>query len=112
MLIGEEFDELMEAIAELRKTLARQKKKPFQGYSSRIIKAQFLKELCDLQYVLTGTVVSLGLADIFDEAFERVHDSNMSKLGDDGKPVVNEHGKYLKGKNYVRPVLIDLVDKF
>jgi predicted HAD superfamily Cof-like phosphohydrolase len=43
------------------------------------------------------------------EAFRRVHASNMSKVGDDGKPIRNEFGKVLKGPNYKPPVLTDLV---
>lgn len=46
--------------------------------------------------------------DKFDEAFRRVHISNMSKLGDDGKPIYREDGKVLKGPNYQPPVLEDL----
>ena len=66
-----------------------------------------LKELCDLQYVLSGTAVSLGLD--LEEAFTRVHKSNMSKLGDDGKPIYRYDGKVLKGPNYKEPYLSDLV---
>jgi hypothetical protein len=43
------------------------------------------------------------------EAIKRVHQSNMSKLGDDGKPVWREDGKVLKGPNYKSPDLTDLV---
>lgn len=42
-------------------------------------------------------------------AFSRVHKSNMSKLGDDGKPIKREDGKVLKGPNYQPPNLSDLV---
>ena len=66
-----------------------------------------LKELCDLQYVLSGAAVALGL-DI-QVAFNRVHDSNMSKLDDNGKPVYREDGKIIKGPNYRPPNLEDLV---
>ncbi len=44
------------------------------------------------------------------EAFKRVHTSNMSKLGDDGKPVIREDGKILKGPNYKKPYLTDLLE--
>ena len=71
------------------------------------VKAALLKELCDLQYVLSGFVVTFGLH--FDEAFKRVHESNMSKLGPDGKPIYREDGKVLKGPNYKKPDLSDLV---
>ena len=71
------------------------------------VKAALLKELCDLQYVLSGFVVTFGLP--FDGAFKRVHESNMSKLGPDGKPIYREDGKVLKGPNYKKPYLSDLV---
>ena len=70
-------------------------------------KAALLKELCDLQYVLSGFAVTFGLP--FDEAFKRVHESNMSKLGPDGKPIYRDDGKVLKGPNYKKPDLSDLV---
>lgn len=66
-----------------------------------------LKELCDLQYVLSGFFVTLGWD--AEEAFRRVHKSNMSKLGADGKPIYREDGKVLKGPNYKEPDLKDLV---
>ena len=66
-----------------------------------------LKELCDLVYVVVGTAVAFGLN--FDEAFRRVHESNMSKLGADGKPIYREDGKVLKGPNYQPVNLKDLV---
>ena len=66
-----------------------------------------LKELADLVYVVYGTAVSLGLN--LDEALERVHESNMSKLGEDGKPIYRPDGKVLKSVNYRPPYLGDLV---
>lgn len=63
------------------------------------------KELADLQYVLSGTVVSLNIP--FEEVFKRVHESNMSKLVD-GKPLKRADGKFLKGPNYKKPDLSDL----
>lgn len=48
-------------------------------------------------------------ANLLAEAFDRVHQSNMSKLGDDGKPIRREDGKVLKGPNYQPPFLADLV---
>ena len=66
-----------------------------------------LKELVDTIYVLIGTAVEFGW-DI-DEALRRVHKSNLSKLGEDGKPIFREDGKVLKGPNYREPNLEDLV---
>ena len=66
-----------------------------------------LKELADLSYVIAGTAVTFGWN--FDEAEQRVHDSNMSKLDENGKPIYREDGKVLKGPNYKAPDLEDLV---
>ena len=71
-----------------------------------ICKQKLTKELADLLYVTYGFAVTFGLP--IDEVFERVHRSNMSKLGDDGKPVYREDGKVLKGPNYEKPNLEDL----
>ena len=73
---------------------------------ARMDKAALTKELADLLYVTYGMAVTFGLP--IDEVFERVHQSNMSKLGDDGKPIYREDGKVLKGPNYQPPTLEDL----
>lgn len=56
------------------------------------------KELTDLLYVVYGAGVTWGID--LDETLAEVHESNMSKLGDDGKPIYREDGKVLKGPNY------------
>lgn len=68
-----------------------------------------LKELADLQTVLSGMAVTLRPLQKLQEAFERVHASNMTKLGEDGKPLYREDGKFLKGPKYTPPDLSDLV---
>ena len=70
------------------------------------IKEKLTKEIADNIYVLIGTAVTLGLP--LNEVFNRVHASNMSKLGEDGKPIYREDGKVLKGPNYQPPHLEDL----
>ena len=72
----------------------------------QINKADLTKELADLIYVTIGFAVTFGLP--LCEVFERVHQSNMSKLGEDGKPVYREDGKVMKGPNYQPPQLDDL----
>lgn len=67
---------------------------------------RMFKELADVQYVISGMVVSLGIP--MEEVFRRVHESNMSKLVD-GKPLKRADGKFLKGPNYKKPVLDDLI---
>ena len=66
-----------------------------------------LKELADLIYVCYQYAENMGW--LLDEALNRVHESNMSKLGADGKPIYREDGKVLKGPNYKPPELSDLV---
>jgi len=67
-----------------------------------------LKELCDLVYVCYQFAANKGWD--LDEAMDRVHKSNMSKLDDNGQPIYREDGKVLKGPNYKPPNLTDLLN--
>ena len=66
-----------------------------------------LKELADLVFVCYQMAASQEWD--LDEAMRRVYASNMSKLGEDGKPIYRADGKVLKGPNYKPPTLTDLV---
>ena len=69
-----------------------------------------LDALIDLQYVLDGAFLSFGLQDVKNDAFEEVHRSNMSKLGEDGKPIRRESdGKVMKGPNYFKPDMTQFI---
>ena len=70
-------------------------------------RASALKELTDLLYVVWQFAENMGWD--LDEAWRRVHESNMSKLGEDGLPIYREDGKVMKGPNYKNPILGDLV---
>ena len=63
--------------------------------------------LTDLLYVTYGAGHAFGIN--LDKCFEEVQNSNMSKLGDDGKPIYNEFGKVMKGPNYFKPNLIKYI---
>jgi predicted HAD superfamily Cof-like phosphohydrolase len=93
-LIVEEFKEFLDAENQL-----------LLGFT--INATDCLKELADLVYVCYQYAENLGWD--LDEALNRVHRSNMSKLGEDGEPVYREDGKVLKGPNYQPPNLSDLV---
>jgi predicted HAD superfamily Cof-like phosphohydrolase len=67
--------------------------------------------LTDLLYVLLGTYVSHGLQDYAVPLFENVHQSNMSKLGADGLPVLREDGKVLKSDRFREPTLEDILPR-
>ena len=59
--------------------------------------------LTDILYVTYGAGHAFGIN--LDACFEEVQSSNMSKLGSDGKPIYNDHGKVMKGPNYFKPDL-------
>ena len=75
------------------------------------IKKNDLKEtidaLTDILYVTYGAGHAFGID--LDKCFEEVQNSNMSKLGDDGKPIYNESGKVMKGPNYFKPDLLKFI---
>ena len=83
-LIKEELDELKEA------------------FEKRDIK-EVADALTDILYVTYGAGHAFGID--LDKCFKEVQDSNMSKLGLDGKPIYNEKGKVMKGPNYFKPDL-------
>ena len=92
-IIVEEFKEFLEAEGFLFK----------HGHNA---KEECLKELADLVYVCYQYAENMGW--FLDEALNRVHLSNMSKLDEDGKPIYREDGKVLKGPDYKPPDLSDL----
>ena len=59
--------------------------------------------LTDILYVTYGAGHSFGIN--LDKCFEEVQSSNMSKLGEDGKPIYNDSGKVMKGPKYFKPNL-------
>ena len=64
--------------------------------------------LTDILYVTYGAGHSFGVN--LDQCFDEVQRSNMSKLGEDGKPIYNDSGKVMKGPNYFAPNLKKIVN--
>jgi predicted HAD superfamily Cof-like phosphohydrolase len=93
-LIVEEFKEFLDAENQLIMGLT-------------VNAAECLKELADLVYVCYQYAENLEWD--LDKALDRVHESNMSKLDENGNPIYREDGKVLKGPNYQPPNLRDLV---
>ena len=83
-LINEELEELKKAISE-----------------NNIV--EVADALTDILYVAYGAGHAFGID--LDKCFKEVQDSNMSKLGEDGKPIYNDHGKVMKGPKYFKPDL-------
>lgn len=73
-------------------------------------RAKVVKQQAKVSRALNEYLVYYG-ENLFVEAFNRVHASNMSKLGKDGQPIKREDGKILKGPNYKEPVLDDLLER-
>ena len=67
--------------------------------------------LGDMLYILCGTIIEHGMQDKIEEVFNEIQRSNMSKLGEDGKPIYREDGKVLKGPNYFKPNILEILEK-
>lgn len=67
--------------------------------------------LGDMMYILCGTILSHGMQHKIEEVFEEIQRSNMSKLGEDGKPIYREDGKVLKGPNYFKPNIAKIIEE-
>ena len=89
------FDLIREELSELQDAL---KKKDLKEVADA---------LTDILYVTYGAGHAFGIN--LDECFQEVQNSNMSKLGVDGKPIFNEKGKVMKGPNYFKPNLSKFV---
>ncbi len=67
--------------------------------------------LGDMMYILCGTILSHGMQHKIEEVFEEIQRSNMSKLGEDGKPIYRKDGKVLKGPNYFKPNIARIIEE-
>ena len=85
------YDLIKEELGELREALEKKDIK------------EVADALTDILYVTYGAGHAFGIN--LDKCFEEVQNSNMSKLGKDGKPIYNEKGKVMKGPNYFKPDL-------
>lgn len=72
---------------------------------------EVLDAVVDQYYILLGTINSHGLQGVFEEAFNRVHQNNLTKIGPDGKVLRNPDGKVLKPANFKPVDLSDLIIK-
>ncbi len=98
-----------EKIIKLRYNLIEEELKEFK----EALKKNDLKEvadaLTDILYVTYGAGHAFGID--LDKCFQEVQNSNMSKLGKNGKPIFNEFGKVMKGPNYFKPNLEKLLNE-
>jgi predicted HAD superfamily Cof-like phosphohydrolase len=66
--------------------------------------------LGDMLYILCGTILKHGLQDKMEDVFAEIQESNMSKLGKNGKPIYREDGKVLKGEKYFKPDIASILE--
>ncbi len=94
---------LSNAEYDLRHTLMKEENDEYLEacYSKSLV--EIADALGDQLYILCGTILKHGMQHIIEDVFNEIQSSNMSKLGDDGKPVLREDGKILKGPGYHRP---------
>ena len=90
-------------IIELRLKLIQEELNEFQEAIKNKDIIEVADALTDILYVTYGAGHSFGIN--LDKCFDEVQRSNMSKLGEDGKPIYNEFGKVMKGPNYSKPDL-------
>ena len=92
-----------EKINNLRISLIEEELKEFKDALFNKDIKEVADALTDILYVTYGAGHAFGIN--LDDCFSEVQRSNMSKLGNDGKPIYNEHGKIMKGPNYFEPDL-------
>tara|TARA_B100001121_G_C18410207_1_gene489768 strand:- start:302 stop:673 length:372 start_codon:yes stop_codon:yes gene_type:complete len=92
-----------EKITSLRLDLIKEELNELEDAISKKDIKEVADALTDILYVTYGAGHAFGID--LDKCFEEVQSSNMSKLGDDGKPIYNEKGKVMKGPKYFKPNL-------
>ena len=97
-----------EKISKLRYDLIKEELDEFREALNDKNLKEVADSLTDILYVTYGAGHAFGID--LDKCFDEVQRSNMSKLGADGKPIYNEHGKVMKGPNYFEPNLKKFID--
>jgi predicted HAD superfamily Cof-like phosphohydrolase len=94
---------LSNAEYDLRHTLMKEENDEYLEACYNKSLVEIADALGDQLYILCGTILKHGMQHIIEDVFNEIQSSNMSKLGEDGKPVLREDGKILKGPGYYRP---------
>lgn len=103
--------DLPEAEWRMRHEIMREENDEYLSACQSGDKVEIADALGDMLYVLCGTMLAHGMQDKIEEVVSEIHRSNMSKLGPDGKPIVREDGKVLKGPGFFRPDLVSILNK-
>ena len=101
---------LDDSIIELRYRLMQEENNEYLEAARRKDLVEIADALGYKLYIICGTILAHGLQDKIVEVFNEIQKSNMSKLSTDGTPVIREDGKILKGPNYFKPNIKDILD--
>ena len=96
------------ALRKLRRNILREEFNEYLDAEDANDLTEIADALGDIIYIAYGTAVAYGLP--MDKIFNEIHRSNMSKLGEDGKPIYREDGKVLKGPRYAPPDIKSIID--
>ena len=99
-----------EELIELRIKLLREEVEEYAEAARTGDLVEVLDALADIGYILAGTILNHGMQNIYDDAFDEVHRSNMAKLVD-GKVLRREDGKVMKPQGWTAPQLAQFVIK-
>jgi len=99
-----------EELIELRIKLLREEVEEYAEAARAGDLVEVIDALADIGYILGGTILNHGMQNIYDDAFDEVHRSNMAKLVD-GKVLRREDGKVMKPQGWTPPQLAQFVSK-
>ena len=95
--------DLGKKVQELRYNLMKEENEEYLEAVQNNDLTEIADALGDMLYILCGTIIEHGLQDKIEAVFDEIQRSNMSKLGEDGKPIYREDGKVMKGAHYFKP---------
>jgi|TARA_B110000305_G_C19432453_1_gene636968 predicted HAD superfamily Cof-like phosphohydrolase len=106
---NEPISDLPKKIIDLRYNLMKEENEEYLQAAKENDLVEIGDALGDMLYILCGTIISHGFQDKMESIFDEIQRSNMSKLGEDGKPIYREDGKVMKGPNYFKPNLTKIL---
>ena len=108
---NEPISDLPIKIIDLRYNLMKEENEEYLQAAKENDLVEIGDALGDMLYILCGTILEHGMQYKIEEVFNEIQRSNMSKLGEDGKPIYREDGKVLKGPNYFKPNINEILSK-
>ena len=102
--------ELSKDILKLRHSLMQEENNEYLKAVEENNLIEVADALGDMLYILCGTILTHGFQNLIEDIFDEIQSSNMSKLGDDGKPIYRNDGKVLKGPNYKKPNIKKIIN--